>query len=177
SVAIVDPASGALCPAGEAGMLVVNATLGPGGMSTLWQDDTQHDQRYWLQRDGRWSYATHDCAVWVGDKIVIQGRMDDVINIGGKRLATAEVENALAGLDGIVEVVATRTPHHLLGEMVALFVVTDGLNTQQEAVLKQQIRERLVSRCGRYALPRKIHFRRSLPKTFSGKFMRRMLSA
>ncbi|MDF7661906.1 AMP-binding protein [Erwiniaceae bacterium L1_54_6] len=177
SVAIVDAASGALCAAGEAGLLVVNGSLGPGGMSTLWQDDTQHDQRYWLQRDGRWSYATHDCALQVGDKIVIQGRMDDVINIGGKRLATAEVENALAGLDGLVEVVATRTPHHLLGEMVALFVVTDGLNAQQEAALKQQIRERLISRCGRYALPRKIHFRRSLPKTFSGKFLRRMLSA
>lgn len=177
SVEIVDPVSGALCAPGEAGMLVVNTTLGPGGMSTLWQDDTLHDQRYWLHREGRWNYATYDCAVQMGDTIVIQGRIDDVINIGGKRLATAEVENALAGIEGIIEVVAARTPHHLLGEMVALFVVTHGLNKKQEAALKQQIRERLVSRCGRFALPRKIHFRRSLPKTFSGKFLRRMLTA
>ncbi|ERK05816.1 Acetyl-coenzyme A synthetase [Pantoea sp. AS-PWVM4] len=177
AVDIVDATSGESCAPGQAGMLVIKDTLGPGGMSTLWQDDTQHDQRYWLRRDGRWFYATHDCAVRQNDSIVIQGRMDDVINIGGKRLATAEVENALAGIAGIIEVVATRTPHHLLGEMVALFVVTEGLTVQQEGMLKQQIRERLVSRCGRFALPRKIHFRRSLPKTFSGKFLRRMLTA
>lgn len=177
SVDIVDPTSGESCAPGQTGMLVVKDTLGPGGMSTLWQDDTQHDQRYWLRRDGRWLYATHDCAVRLNDNIVIQGRMDDVINIGGKRLATAEVENALAGLAGIIEVVATRMPHPLLGEMVALFVVTAGLTVQQEGMLKQQIRERLVTRCGRFALPRKIHFRRSLPKTFSGKYLRRMLTA
>lgn len=177
SVDIVDPVSGALCASGEAGMLVVNTTLGPGGMSTLWQDDTLHDQHYWLQREGRWSYATYDCAVQIDNRIIIQGRIDDVINIGGKRLATAEVENALAGIEGILEVVAARTPHHLLGEMVTLFVVTHGLNPQQQTALKQQIRERLVSRCGRFAIPRKIHFRRSLPKTFSGKFLRRKLTA
>ncbi|ADU72755.1 AMP-binding protein [Pantoea sp. At-9b] len=177
AVDIVDPTSGEFCAPGQAGMLVVKGTLGPGGMSTLWQDDTQHDQRYWLRQGEQWLYATHDCAVRLNDKIIIQGRMDDVINIGGKRLATAEVEHALTGIAGIIEVVATRTPHHLLGEMVALFVVTEGLSEQQEGVLKKQIRERLVSRCGRFALPRKIHFRRSLPKTFSGKYLRRMLSA
>lgn len=176
ALAVINPLNGAQCAPGETGMLVIKNTLGPGGMSTLWQDDTQHNQHYWLHRHGSWFYATHDCAVQQDDKVVIQGRMDDVINIGGKRLATAEIENALAGVNGIVEVVATRTPHPLLGEMVALFVVTDAVTAQQQNRLKQQIRHCLITRCGRHALPRRIHFRASLPKTFSGKFIRRMLS-
>ncbi|MBL1592192.1 propionyl-CoA synthetase, partial [Klebsiella pneumoniae] len=76
-------------------------------------------------RQRQWRYATHDCAIRVGERIIIQGRMDDVMNIGGKRIATAEIENTLMGLEGVVEVVAAGTAHYLLGEMVALFVVTD----------------------------------------------------
>ena len=102
--------------------------------------------------------------------------MDDVINIGGKRLATAEVENALGGLTSILEVVATRTPNALLGEMIALFVVTEALTPSQQALLKRQIRDRLVECCGRHALPRYIHFYDTLPKTFSGKYIRRELA-
>jgi propionyl-CoA synthetase len=175
SVEVINPLNGEASPEGETGMLIIKNTLGPGAMLTLWQDDTQHDQRYWLQHRGQWCYATHDCAIKQDSVIVIQGRMDDVINIGGKRLATAEVENALSGLPGMVEVVANRTPHPLLGEMVALFVVTEALTSTQQALLKQEIRKRLVERCGRHALPRRIHFRYQLPKTFSGKFLRRML--
>lgn len=175
SVEIINPLNGETCRAGEAGMLIVNETLGPGGMSTLWQDDTQHDQRYWIQRDGRWAYATHDCAVKQGGKITLLGRLDDVINIGGKRLSTAEVEQALSGIDGIIEAVAVRTPHPLLGEMIALYVVTIALSRTQEKALKRLITQQVVSRCGRFALPRRIYFRTSLPKTFSGKFLRREL--
>ncbi|MDH8516997.1 propionyl-CoA synthetase, partial [Klebsiella pneumoniae] len=90
-------------------MLVINNTLGPGGMSTLWQNDIQHDQYYWSYRQRQWRYATHDCAIRVGERIIIQGRMDDVMNIGGKRIATAEIENTLMGLEGVVEVVAAGT--------------------------------------------------------------------
>ncbi|ORM65361.1 propionyl-CoA synthetase [Pantoea rodasii] len=174
---VVNPLNGEACAEGETGMLIFNSTLGPGAMLTVWQDDTQHDQRYWLKRNGQWCYATHDCAVRKGDKIVIQGRMDDVINIGGKRLATTEVENALGGLNEILEVVATRTPHALLGEMVALYVVTEALTSLQQRVLKRQIREKLVERCGRHAIPRYIRFYDTLPKTFSGKYIRRELAS
>lgn len=176
AVEVVHPASGKTCASGEAGMLVINGTLGPGGMSTLWQNDIQHDQYYWSYWHRQWRYATHDCAIRVGERIVIQGRMDDVMNIGGKRIATAEIENALMGLEGIVEVVAAGTAHYLLGEMVALFVVTDMADPAQQAALKKSICARLVARCGRFAVPRRIHFTSALPKTFSGKVMRRMLA-
>ena len=145
-------------------------------MLTLWDGDEAHDRQYWINIAGRWHYLTHDCAVRQDGRIVVRGRMDEVINVGGKRVATAEIENALTGLEGIVEVVATRVPHHLLGEMVALYVVTQDLNAQQEEILKQQIRETLTARCGRHVLPRRIYFRQSLPKTFSGKIVRRMLA-
>ncbi|WHQ99564.1 AMP-binding protein (plasmid) [Klebsiella pneumoniae] len=173
---VVHPASGKTCAPGETGMLVINSTLGPGGMSTLWQNDIQHDQYYWSYRQRQWRYATHDCAIRVGERIIIQGRMDDVMNIGGKRIATAEIENALMGLEGVVEVVAAGTAHYLLGEMVALFVVTDIADPAQQAALKKNICARLVARCGRFAVPRRIHITSALPKTFSGKVMRRILA-
>ncbi|HHC2464563.1 TPA: AMP-binding protein [Klebsiella pneumoniae] len=172
---VVHPASGKTCAPGETGMLVINNTLGPGGMSTLWQNDIQHDQYYWSYRQRQWRYATHDCAIRVGERIIIQGRMDDVMNIGGKRIATAEIENTLMGLEGVVEVVAAGTAHYLLGEMVALFVVTDIADPAQQAALKKNICARLVARCGRFAVPRRIHITSALPKTFSGKVMRRIL--
>ncbi len=177
SVTVINPQNGARCAAGETGMLVVNHTLGPGGMLTLWQDDRQHDQYYWLQRDNGWNYATHDCALWDGQQVIIQGRLDDVVNIGGKRLSTSEVESAVSGIAGISEIVATRTPHHLLGEMIVVYVVTCGMSAGEQQRLKKIIRERITSRCGRHALPRKIYFRQSLPKTFSGKYLRRQLQA
>lgn len=176
SVSVIDPVKGEYCADGETGMLVVHETLGPGGMTTLWQDDLQHDQKYWLMFKGKWCYATHDCAVVSQGKIQLMGRMDDVINIGGKRLSTAEVEGVLAGMTGILEVAATRTPHPLLGEMVALYVVTEWIETEALRKLKKNIREKVISCCGRFAQPRHIFFIPSLPKTFSGKVLRRQLT-
>ncbi|MDH8008550.1 propionyl-CoA synthetase, partial [Klebsiella pneumoniae] len=69
----------------------------------------------------------------------------------------AEIENTLMGLEGVVEVVAAGTAHYLLGEMVALFVVTDIADPAQQAALKKNICARLVARCGRFAVPRRIH--------------------
>lgn len=175
-VDIVHPGTYQPCADGVAGLLVVKDTLGPGAMMTLWDGDEAHDRQYWVNISGRWHYLTHDCAVRQDGRIAVRGRMDEVINVGGKRVATAEIENALTDLEGIVEVVATRMPHHLLGEMVALYVVTEDLDTCQLAMLKHHIRETLTARCGRHVLPRRIHFRHSLPKTFSGKIVRRRLS-
>lgn len=175
SVTIINPETGLACAEGEVGMLVVRATLGPGGMQTLWNDDIQHDQRYWLLYEGQWCYATQDCAVWHAGKIRLHGRIDDVINVGGKRLSTVEVENALADIDEIMEVVATRISHPVLGEMVALYVVTNCTDKTACRCLKKEIKARIKSVCGRYAVPRKIAFIRAIPKTFSGKFLRREL--
>ncbi len=175
-VDIVHPGTYQPCADGVAGLLLVKDTLGPGAMLTLWDGDEAHDRQYWVKISGRWHYLTHDCAVRQDGRIAVRGRMDEVINVGGKRVATAEIENALTDLEGIVEVVATRMPHHLLGEMVALYVVTEDLDTCQLAMLKHHIRETLTARCGRHVLPRRIHFRHSLPKTFSGKIVRRRLS-
>lgn len=174
---VINPLTGDECQAGETGMLVVHDTLGPGGMLTLWQNDQEHDQSYWRFCNGRWLYQTQDYALNNGKNIIILGRLDDVINIGGKRLSTSEVEHALVDIERIVEVVAVRIPHHLLGEMLALYIVTDEIDPLQEKTLKKAIRQRVVACCGRFALPRKIYFKKSLPKTFSGKYLRRQLLA
>jgi len=175
-VDIIHPGTHQPCAEGVAGLLVVKDTLGPGAMMTLWDGDEAHDRQYWTKIADRWHYLTHDCAVRQDDRIEVRGRMDEVINVGGKRVATAEIENALTSLEGIVEVDATRIPHHLLGEMVALYVVTEDLDSKQQEALKHRIRETLKARCGRHVLPRRISFRQSLPKTFSGKIVRRMLT-
>ncbi|WP_445238315.1 AMP-binding enzyme, partial [Klebsiella pneumoniae] len=80
------------------------------------------------------------------------------------------------GHAAVVDVVVAWTAHFMMGEMVALFVVTDIADPAQQAALKKNICARLVARCGRFAVPRRIHITSALPKTFSGKVMRRILA-
>lgn len=173
---VLDDDSGASCPPGRPGMLVVRDTLGPSGMQTLWRDDVEHDQRYWRWDGARWSYFTHDRAVRRADgAITVLGRMDDVINVGGKRLSTVEVERTVQDLAGVAEAVAVGVPHPLLGQMVGLYVVTPLTDPAARQRLQRDIRQRVIDGCGRHALPRRILFVTQLPRTFSGKVVRRGL--
>lgn len=175
-VAVVNPETGTDCVTGEPGVLLVRNTLGPGGMLTLWKNDPEHDQLYWRLIEGEWWYCTHDQAVRTeNNSLRILGRMDDVINIGGKRLSTSEVEQAVIPIGSVAEVAAVGIAHSLLGQMVALYVVTPLYNKQALKTLKREITTEIVRKCGRHALPRHIVFVSQLPRTFSGKIMRNQL--
>lgn len=177
SVEILDDETGAPCAPDRPGMLVVRHTLGPGGMSTLWGDDVDHDQRYWRYDQGRWIYVTHDRAVrHIDGGIQVLGRMDDVINIGGKRLSTVEIESALQPLTAIQEAVAVRLSHPLLGEMPGIYVVTHNLDKAAQRALKKAIIRCVREACGHFALVRRVWFVTSIPRTFSGKVMRRAMN-
>ncbi|MEE3662880.1 AMP-binding protein [Brenneria sp. g21c3] len=176
-VTVLDDISGAPCADNVPGMLVIRDTLGPGGMQTVWRDDVEHDQRYWRQEGDRWLYFTHDRAVRNPQgAICVLGRMDDVINVGGKRLSTVEIERTIMVIDGVSEAAAVGMAHSLLGQMVGLYVVTPYRTRAQRRALQQEIRRRVINDCGRHALPRHIYFVVELPRTFSGKVIRKQLA-
>lgn len=176
-VRVLNASTGEPCADETPGMLVVDNTLGPGGMTTLWQDDVDHDQRYWRWDHERWCYFTHDYAVRRQDGTLrVLGRLEDVINVGGIRLSTAEVEQAILGMTDVAEVAAVGVAHPLLGQMVGLYAVTPVKTRREKQRLKKLITRRLIEQCGRHALPRHIYFVAFLPRTFSGKLLRRMLA-
>jgi len=173
-VAVVDEQT---CRPAATGMLVLHDTLGPGGMQTLWGHDDEFVTRYW-QHDGEgWRYLTQDRARCdENGNISIQGRMDDTMNIGGKRLSTAEVEHAALMVPGVAEAAAVGIAHPLLGQMVQLFIVSaPDVPTAQQAAIRRGLAAVIVAHCGRHGRPRRVVFLDSLPKTFSGKIIRRFL--
>lgn len=173
-VSIVDEQTGR--PAAT-GMLVLHDHLGPGGMQTLWGHDDEFVARYWHHDGEGWRYLTQDRAR--RDEhggITIQGRMDDTMNIGGKRLSTAEVEHAALTVPGVAEAAAVGIAHPLLGQMVQLFIVTTPeVPAARHADMRRCLAAVIVARCGRHGRPRSVIFLDSLPKTFSGKIIRRFL--
>ena len=104
----------------------------------------------------------------------IMGRIDDVLNVSGHRLSTIEIESALVSHPAVAEAAAVGRPHDLKGEAVAAFVtLSDGFQPSEE--LRQELKDHVRQQIGALAMPDDIHFTGSLPKTRSGKIMRRLL--
>lgn len=103
----------------------------------------------------------------------ITGRVDDVINVSGHRIGTAEVENAINIQDSVVESAVVGYPHDIKGQALYAFVILDGQTAEEEALKK--INESVNKEIGHFARPEKIQFVKGLPKTRSGKIMRRIL--
>ena len=104
----------------------------------------------------------------------IMGRIDDVLNVSGHRLSTIEIESALVSHDAVAEAAAVGRPHELKGEAVAVFVTLAGGYEPSEE-LRQQLKDHVRKEIGSLAVPDDIRFTASLPKTRSGKIMRRLL--
>jgi acetyl-CoA synthetase len=104
----------------------------------------------------------------------IIGRIDDVINVSGHRFGTAEIENAINTNKKVIESAVVGYPHPVKGQSIYAFVVLGG-TIEDEAMAKGEIIETVVAEIGKIALPEKIQFVTGLPKTRSGKIMRRIL--
>ncbi len=105
----------------------------------------------------------------------IMGRIDDVLNVSGHRLSTIEIESALVSHDAVAEAAAVGRPHELKGEAVAVFVtLAAGFEPSEE--LRQELKDHVRKEIGALAVPDDIRFTASLPKTRSGKIMRRLLA-
>ncbi len=101
------------------------------------------------------------------------GRIDDVINVSGHRLSTIEVESALVSHDKVAECAAVGRPHELKGEAITVFVTVKGAEPSEE--LREELRQHVRNEIGALAVPDDIRFTDAVPKTRSGKIMRRLL--
>jgi acetyl-CoA synthetase len=167
---IVD-ATGTPVEQGEGGWLVMQKPW-PGMLRGIWGDDERFVETYWSKVAGK--YLAGDNARQDADGYYwIMGRIDDVLNVAGHRLSTIEIESALVSHPSVAEAAAVGRPHDVKGEAVAVFVTLRS-GTPSDA-LKDALRKHVRQQIGALAAPDDIHFTATLPKTRSGKIMRRLL--
>jgi acetyl-CoA synthetase len=143
-------------------------------LRTVWGDPARYE-RDWQQVPG--CYVTGDVALKDKDGyITVLGRMDDVLNVAGHRIGTAEVESALVSHPAVAEAAAIGVPDPLKGEIIKVFVQTREAHMPSEALAAALI-EHVRRELGPIATPARLEFVTALPKTRSGKIMRRLLKA
>jgi acetyl-CoA synthetase len=159
-------------PTGSGGFLTVSRPW-PAMLRTLWGDDDRYRQQYWSEVPG--VYFTGDGARRdeVGN-YWIMGRVDDVLNVAGHRLSTMEIESALVSHPAVAEAAVVGRPDDLKGQAISAFVTLEGGRTPTDP-LKKELREHVAKEIGALARPDDIRFTEALPKTRSGKIMRRLL--
>jgi acetyl-CoA synthetase len=171
-VAEVVDRQGRPMPANHGGFLVIRQPW-PAMLRTIWGDDERYRQQYWSQVPH--AYFTADGARRDEDGYFwIMGRVDDVLNVAGHRLSTMEIESALVHHDHVAEAAVVGRPDEIKGEGITCFVTLVGGVAPSEE-LKQELREHVVREIGALARPDEIRFTEALPKTRSGKIMRRLL--
>ena len=153
------------------GMLCI-AKPWPGMLRGIWGDDERFVQQYWSTVPGK--YLTGDNARQDNDGYYwIMGRIDDVINVSGHRLSTIEVESALVSHDAVCEAAVVGRPHDLKGQAIAAFVTIRDREPNED--LRNELRQHVRKQIGALAQPDDIRFAAAVPKTRSGKIMRRLL--
>jgi acetyl-CoA synthetase len=156
----------------EGGYLVIKKPW-PGMLRTIWGDHERFKQQYWSQLPGM--YFTGDGARRDQDGYFwVMGRIDDVVNVSGHRLGTMEIESALVSHPRVTEAAVVGRPDDMKGEALAAFV-TLAAGTKADDALKKELREHVGKEIGAFAKPDDIRFTDALPKTRSGKIMRRLL--
>ena len=171
SLAVVDH-EGKPVPRGMGGSLVIDRPW-PSMLRTVHNDPKRYAQQYWSQHPGK--YFTGDGARFDPDGYLwVMGRIDDVINVSGHRLGTAEIESALVTHPAVAEAAVVGRPDDLKGTAVAAFV-TLKLGRKPTNELKEELRNHVARHIGALARPDDVRFADALPKTRSGKIMRRLL--
>jgi acetyl-CoA synthetase len=171
-VAEVRARDGAPLGPNEGGYLVITRPW-PGMLRTVHRDPERYRQQYWSQMPG--VYFTGDGARRDADGYFwVMGRIDDVVNVAGHRLGTMEVESALVSHAAVAEAAVVARPDELKGQALAAFVTLES-GQQASEELRKALREHVVKEIGAFARPDDIRFADALPKTRSGKIMRRLL--
>ncbi|WP_348613090.1 acetate--CoA ligase [Halobaculum rarum] len=166
---------------GRAGYLTVNKPW-PGMLRTLYKNDERFIEEYWAEYSDTdssdsddWVYFPEDGAKIDEDGyITVLGRVDDVLNVSGHRLGTMEIESAIVGVEGVAEAAVVGGDHPVKGEAVYAYVIVEDGQEESEA-FRAEIVEAVEDAIGPIARPEQVIFTPELPKTRSGKIMRRLL--
>ena len=166
---------------GDKGVVVIEGPTPPGFMQTLWQDDARFVDTYWKRVPGPMVYSTFDWGIRDADGyFYILGRTDDVINVAGHRLGTREIEESISGHASVAEVAVVGVADALKGQVAVAFVVPRDAGAAEGAgalKLEGEIMQRVAHQLGALARPARVHFVSGLPKTRSGKLLRRAIQA
>jgi propionyl-CoA synthetase len=174
-VRLLHEATGRPVADGEKGVVTITPPLPPGCMSTVWGDDERFVNTYFKGFKGQLAYSTFDWGIRDKDGyFFILGRTDDVINVAGHRLGTREIEEAVNMHPNIAECAVVGVADPLKGQMPLAFAV---LKDSSKPTSPQEIMETVDKQLGAIARPKAVHFVTLLPKTRSGKTLRRSIQA
>jgi propionyl-CoA synthetase len=181
-VRLLDEATGAEVGTDQKGVLAIVPPLPPGCMTTVWGDDERFVKTYFETVPGKMVYSTFDWATRDADGYYfVLGRTDDVINVAGHRLGTREIEEAVQAHPGIAEVAVVGVANQLKGQIpVAFAVVKDPSRVGSAAAadaMRKEVMDTVDRELGAIARPGAVHFVTLLPKTRSGKLLRRSIQA
>ncbi len=181
-VRLFDEITGAEVGNNTKGVVAIVGPLPPGCMSTIWGDDARFVSTYWQSVPGRSVYSTFDWGMRDDDGyFFLLGRTDDVINVAGHRLGTREIEESISAHPAVAEVAVVGVADALKGQVAMAFVVARdpaavALQGQRQA-LEEQIFRQVDTSLGAVGRPARVHFVGALPKTRSGKLLRRTIQA
>jgi propionyl-CoA synthetase len=166
----------------EKGVVAIEGPTPPGFMQTVWRDDERFVQTYWKSIPDRLVYSTFDWGIRDEDGYYyILGRTDDVINVAGHRLGTREIEESISSHPNVAEVAVVGVADTLKGQVAMAFVVardTSALTDEAAKLrLEGEIMKRVDEQLGAIARPARVRFVSLLPKTRSGKLLRRAIQA
>ncbi|MGD8585006.1 MAG: AMP-binding protein, partial [Chloroflexota bacterium] len=174
-VDVVDE-EGESVPPGEEGYLVIK-TPWPAMLRTVYEDPDRYVEQYWSRFADEGWYLPGDSAKKDEDGYIwVIGRIDDVIKVSGYRLGTAEIESALVSHPAVAEAAVIGVPDELKGHIIKSFcILRQGFEGSEQ--LEKELRDHVAHEMGPIAKPATVEFVDSLPKTRSGKIMRRVLKA
>ncbi|MEI7785134.1 MAG: propionate--CoA ligase [Betaproteobacteria bacterium] len=166
----------------QKGVVCIEGPTPPGFMQTVWRDDARYVKTYWQSVPGKMVYSTFDWGIRDADGyFFILGRTDDVINVAGHRLGTREIEESISGHPMVAEVAVVGVADQLKGQVAMAFAVLKDASligdAQASMKLEGEIMKRVDGDLGAVARPARVRFVTVLPKTRSGKLLRRAIQA
>jgi propionyl-CoA synthetase len=181
-VRLYDAVTGEEVGSGKKGVVAIRGPLPPGCMTTVWGDDQRFVDTYWKSVPGQQVYSTFDWGIRDEDGYYfILGRTDDVINVAGHRLGTREIEESISSHPNIAEVAVVGVADSLKGQVAMAFAIvkdTSLIDTPEKRLAHEADVMKVVdNQLGAVARPARVHFVTALPKTRSGKLLRRSIRA
>ncbi len=181
-VKLLNESTGAECGANEKGVVVIDGPLPPGCMQTVYGDDARFVDTYWSTFSGQQVYSTFDWGVRDADGYYfILGRTDDVINVAGHRLGTREIEESISSHANVSEVAVVGVEDKLKGQVAIAFAILkhaeQAATAEGRLALEREIMGVVDHQLGAVARPARVYFVPQLPKTRSGKLLRRSIQA